>query len=83
MNSQIRLDRLLSNRGYASRREVRALLKSGRITVGDQAAERSEQKVDPESVFWDGGKLDPTNLTLMLHKPVNFICNHETADSIF
>lgn len=83
MNSQIRLDRLLSNRGYASRREVRALLKTGRITIDGHVAQRVEQKVDPQLVLLDGEVLDPANLTLMLHKPIDYTCSHEAADSIF
>lgn len=83
MNQKIRLDRLLSNRGYASRKEVKSLLKENRVTVADHAADSVEQKVSPDEVRFDGEVLDPGRLTIMLHKPLDYTCTHDSSDSIF
>ncbi len=44
----MRLDRLLSEMGVASRRELRELIRSGRISVGGEVCRKPEQRVDPE-----------------------------------
>ncbi len=83
MSAFIRLDRLLSNRGYASRKEVKALIKQKRVLVSGQEPKSSEQKVAPEDVLIDKQQLDPENLILALHKPTGLCCSHTEADSIF
>ena len=42
-----RLDKLLSGTGHWSRREVKELIRQGRVLVSGQLAQRAEQKVDP------------------------------------
>ncbi len=44
----LRLDRLLSDTGIASRRELRDIIRSGRVTVDGIAAARPDMKVDTE-----------------------------------
>ena len=44
----MRLDKLISECGLASRKEIRQLVKSGRVTVDGAAAAAPEQKLDPE-----------------------------------
>lgn len=56
--SQMRLDKFLSKQGLASRKELRQIIKSGRVLVNGSAA-APEQKLDPErdSVTLDGEEL--------------------------
>ena len=53
-----RLDRLLSNLGYGSRKDVGYWIKEGLISVDDQLAKSVSQKVTAESVRLEGKPLD-------------------------
>jgi 16S rRNA pseudouridine516 synthase len=72
----MRLDRLLSNRGYCSRSEVRHLLRTKRIRIDDTYPSSPSTMVNPDSVFIDDEKIDPEVITIMLHKPTGFVCSH-------
>jgi 16S rRNA pseudouridine516 synthase len=74
----IRLDKLLASLGYCSRREVPAFIRKGKVLVGGQPPQSSDQKVDPESVTVDGSSLDPgTGMVVMLHKPSGYVCSSD------
>ena len=76
-----RLDQLLSNLGYCSRREARAWIERGRVTVGEAVADDVGQKVSPADVRVDGEPLDhPDGILLMLHKPVGRVCSHDERE---
>ena len=55
----MRLDRLLSELGVASRSELRRIIRSGRVSVGGETVTAPERRVDPEtdSVCLDGAPL--------------------------
>ena len=76
----IRLDRLLSNRGYCTRREVRGVLE--RIRVNGKAPARVDDKVDPATVTWDDEGLDPERLYVLMHKPLGCTCSHKEAGQL-
>ena len=71
-----RLDKLLSSTGQWSRREVKDLVRQGRVTVDGRAALRPEEKADPASccVRVDGQAvvLDPF-VYLMMNKPAGLL----------
>ncbi|HCC00084.1 MAG TPA: 16S rRNA pseudouridine(516) synthase [Ruminococcaceae bacterium] len=72
----IRIDRFLANQGKGSRKEVRTLLKNGRVRINTAVVTNSEQKVDPEkeTVFLDGHALIwHAHLYLMMNKPAGVI----------
>lgn len=46
--SQIRLDRLLSDMGIASRKELKEIIRGGRVSVDGSAVTLPEAKIDPE-----------------------------------
>lgn len=72
----IRLDRLLAGQGEGSRKEVRALLRGGRVQVDGQAVKSADQKVDPErqAILVDGrALLWRAHLYLMMNKPAGVI----------
>lgn len=72
-----RLDQLLANLGYCSRREARAWIQAGRVSVRGAGVDDFGQKADPAEVRVDGGPLDhPAGLLLLLHKPVGLVCTH-------
>ena len=66
-----RLDKLLAATGRWSRKEAKALIKSGRVLVDGQRPNGPEDKVPPEArLTLDGRPLAADRYTyLMLHKP--------------
>ncbi len=76
-----RLDQLLANLGYCSRREARRFVDGGRVTVRGEPAANVAQKVDAAEVRVDGEPLDhPEGLLLLLHKPVGLVCTHDERE---
>lgn len=77
-----RLDKLLSSLGYASRRDVAGLCKSGRVR--DRAGNlltRPETRVDPADVLLEGKELDHRDgIFIVLHKPVGYTCSHDASE---
>lgn len=81
----LRLDRLLANLGYGSRREMQALAKNGRITLDGAPVRDADQKLAitqdlPNHLKIDGKPIDPPpGIALMLHKPLGVTCSHKEA----
>lgn len=44
-----RLDKILANMGYGTRKEVKKLIKNGAVTVDGEVAKSAEQKIDPHN----------------------------------
>ena len=80
-----RLDRLLANLGYGSRREVTALVARGQVmldgvVVKDAGARIAVAADLPGRMTVAGQPLDPpAPLTLMMHKPLDVVCSHREA----
>ena len=71
-----RLDRFLSEAGVASRRELRTIIRAGRVRVTDVPASAPEQKIDETSdrVTLDGEAVGPRGpVVLLLHKPTGYV----------
>jgi len=76
-----RLDQLLANLGYCSRRESRDWLDAGRVTVRGAPVGDPAQKAAPADVRVDGEPLDhPDGLLLALHKPPGLVCSHDERE---
>jgi 16S rRNA pseudouridine516 synthase len=81
--SSVRLDRLLSNLGYGSRKDVAQLARAGRVLLRGVPVIKADQAIDPAdarsgALTLDGEALDPpAPLVAMLHKPAGYICSHE------
>jgi 16S rRNA pseudouridine516 synthase len=76
-----RLDQLLANLGYCSRRDARGWIQSGRATVRGKVVDDFGLKTDDADVLIDGEPLDhPNGLLLLLHKPVGLVCSHEDRE---
>ena len=80
-----RLDKLLANMGYGSRREMQMLAKNGRISLDGEALRDVDRRFAVTSEFAsrltiDDEALDPLpGLVLMLHKPLGVTCSHKEA----
>lgn len=76
-----RLDQLLANLGYCSRREARAWIQAGRVTVRGTVNDDFGAKAEPAAVRVDGEPLDhPDGLLLLLHKPTGLVCSHDERE---
>ncbi|WP_137044623.1 pseudouridine synthase [Pseudolabrys sp. FHR47] len=81
--TSLRLDRLLSNLGYGSRREVQDLIEAGYVLLNGEAIIDSDEKIaiTPDlaaRMTVEGEPLDPPpGLVLMLNKPVGVTCSHK------
>ncbi len=86
----MRLDRLLANLGYGSRREVGQMVAAGLIVLDGarlrDPGERLPLTTDlPERMHVGGAPIDPPPpLTLIVHKPLGVVCSHrEPGRSIY
>jgi len=83
--ASVRLDRLLANLGYGSRREMQQLARNGRIRLDGTPVRDAEERVKltPElqaGLVVDGEPLDPLpGVCLLLHKPLGVTCSHKEA----
>ncbi|KST57059.1 16S rRNA pseudouridine(516) synthase [Methylobacterium sp. GXS13] len=81
----VRLDKLLANLGYGSRREIQGLARAGAILLDGaevpDAGDRIALGADlPSRLTIDGVPVDPLpGLCLMLHKPLGVTCSHKEA----
>lgn len=74
--SLMRLDKLISDCGISSRKEIKQMVKSGRVTVDGVVAFSPEQKIDPEvnTVSVDGKELSYSKFRYyMLNKPAGIL----------
>ena len=77
-----RLDKILSATGRWSRREVKELVRYGRVTVDGRCAAAPEEKIDPECalVRVDGEEVRYEKfLYVMLHKPAGILTATEDS----
>lgn len=76
----LRLDKIISDMGFASRREVKALIKSGRVLLDGIPAVSADVKCDPLNciIEIDGERLIyREHRYIMMNKPAGFICATE------
>jgi 16S rRNA pseudouridine516 synthase len=86
MSSTLRLDRLLANMGYGSRKDIQMLVRHGRVLLDGKPVAEADDHV-PVSVELsarmtiNGLPLDPPPgfATLMMHKPLGVTCSHKEA----
>ena len=78
---KIRIDKLLSNLGYGSRKDVAASVKRGVFRIGEKVLRDPAQQVliaELKDASFDHLPLDhPGPLTIILNKPKNYTCSHD------
>jgi 16S rRNA pseudouridine516 synthase len=86
----MRLDRLLANLGYGSRKEVQALVAAGLVALDGETVAKADRHVPvtadlSQRMQVDGAPLDPPPpLTLLMHKPLGVVCSHrEPGRSVY
>ena len=81
----MRLDRLIANMGYGSRREVESLAHTGRILLDGEPVRVVDDRIAltpdlPARIQIDGTPLDPLpGMVVMLHKPLGVTCSHKES----
>ena len=81
----MRLDRLLANLGYGSRREVQQLARAGLITLDGEVLADGERRLSvtadlSQRLRVHGRPLDPPpGLVVLLNKPLGVTCSHKEA----
>ncbi len=85
-----RLDRLLANLGYGSRKDVQALVAAGKVVLDGKALKDAGARIAvdatlPQRMTIRGLPLDPpAPLVLMMHKPLGVVCSHkEEGEKIY
>ena len=79
----LRLDRLLGNLGYGSRREIQALARNGRVSLDGSPLTDADTRLAlapdlPGRLSIDGEPVDPPpGLVLVLNKPLGVTCSHK------
>ena len=88
MSATLRLDRLLANLGYGSRREVQALVRYGAVVLDGAPVKAADIKVPvtpdlSQRMTVQGQPLDPPpGMALMLHKPLGVTCSHKEPGAL-
>lgn len=80
--AQMRLDKLLSDMGVATRKELRNIIRSGRVTLDGAVVTAPELRLDPARavVALDGRRLDYARFHYyMLYKPCGVVTATEDA----
>ncbi len=81
----VRLDRLLANLGYGSRRDIQSLVARGAVTLDGKPVRVADQKVRvdndlPQRLSVLSAPVDqPAPFTLVMHKPAGVVCSHREA----
>ena len=82
---KIRIDKLLANLGYGSRKDVGYAVKAGAFMLNDKVITDPSHLIpaDAAGAMLDGEPLDPVSpLSLLLHKPRHYTCSHDEAGLI-
>lgn len=84
----MRLDRLLANMNYGSRKEVQELVREGEVILDGAPLTKADMKIVirpdlSQRMTVEGRPLDPPpGMALMLHKPVGVTCSHKESGSL-
>lgn len=80
MPERLRLDRLLSSRGYCTRSSARRFLQDVDVRLGDRRLEREDEKVEDAGLTIDGEPADPGRIVALIHKPLGVVCSHDDGE---
>ncbi|NQX79312.1 MAG: rRNA pseudouridine synthase [Hyphomicrobiaceae bacterium] len=88
LHPSIRADRLISNLGYGTRKDVHALALSGQIHLDGMPLKDVTRKIFlendlPERLTIAGKKMDPLpGLVLIMNKPTGMTCSHKDTGAL-
>lgn len=76
MKKQERLDKVLSNMGYGSRKEIKKIIRDGHVKVNDEIILKNDIKVDPykDEIYLDQQEVIYRKyIYIMMNKPKGFV----------
>lgn len=76
MAKKERLDKILSNMGYGSRKEIKKIIKDGSITINSKIILKNDIKVDPyeDEIYFNGERVIYREFVyLMMNKPKGLV----------
>lgn len=76
----IRLDKLLSTRGYCTRSTARRFLKEQVVCTNGVRLLKEDQRVDDATLTIDGEPPDPEKIYAMINKPLGVVCSHDDGE---
>lgn len=76
----IRLDKLLSTRGYCTRSSARAFLKAHEVCTNGERVVKEDQRVDEVTITIDGQPADPEKIYALVNKPTGVVCSHDEGE---
>ncbi|HLN23046.1 MAG TPA: 16S rRNA pseudouridine(516) synthase [Patescibacteria group bacterium] len=80
---RVRLVKLLANLGYGSQKDVKAMIRAGRVTSATGEEFSADAQVEHAELLLDGAPLDPpAGVVLMLHKPCGYTCSTQDPGRI-
>ncbi|WP_276309797.1 16S rRNA pseudouridine(516) synthase [Phenylobacterium deserti] len=86
--STVRVDRLLANMGYGSRKEIQQLARAGQIVLDGAPFTDAEKRIAvtpdlPSRMRVQGRAVDPPpGMALMMHKPLGVTCSHKESGAL-
>ncbi|MCD7855752.1 MAG: rRNA pseudouridine synthase [Clostridiales bacterium] len=71
-----RLDKFLCDEGFGTRKEVKALIKSGKVKVNGETAKSPEAKIDDDTVILVNGAevKAQSSIYIIMNKPKGVVC---------
>ena len=84
----MRLDKLLANLGYGSRRDMQNMVGRGCVRLDGEVLRKADQHIAltpdlPQRLTYNGDALDPLpGLVLMMNKPLGVTCSHQEAGDL-
>jgi len=84
--TKLRLDRLLANLGYGTRRTVQNIVNNGEVTLDGEVLKKAEKHIVlspdlPGRMQVLGEPLDPLpGLSLVMHKPLGYTCSRSEEE---
>lgn len=76
-----RIDKILANHGFTSRRSADKFLKSHEVTVNGVRMFDSSIKAMPSEVLIDDQPIDhPDGIFILMNKPAGYVCSHDSSE---
>lgn len=81
MKKTERVDKLLANLGYCSRRSIAEFLKLHMVMAGTARIRDGSIKVLPDEITIDGVSPDfPQGIFILMNKPAGYVCSHDEGE---
>ncbi len=77
-----RVDALLSQLGYCTRKQANRFLRENELTHKQEAVRNPALKVKHSDLKLNNEPLDPISITILMNKPQRTICSHDDAGAL-